>query len=415
VSDHRTDDPIAFGARLKVLREGRGMSRETLGGLVGRSGSWVKGVEVGRLGVPKLHLLLAIAEALRLRDLSKLTGGDQPMPVSLFGGPGHPRLPEVRAALDLFPLPALAPGASVASPASLRARLDAAWAARHGAPNHREVLGRLLPDLLRDAQVSALATSRPAQRRQTLALLSEVYALSQFFLAYQDGAESLLWRAAERSLIAAQESQDARAIGVATWLAAQAHRDHGDWDAADDVTRSTLEHLDPTLDASPRPVLAIYGALQFEAGYTAARAGRHGEAWGRWDAAGQVAAALPADFYDPITSFSRAIMGAHAVTVAVELRSGPEGVRQAAAADAAPIPSRPRRARHLVEEARAYQLAGQPDAAIATLAQATASAPETVKWNGYAKRIVLEEIESRSRPRRRQAAVLAQQMGLLSA
>ncbi|HEY6798477.1 MAG TPA: hypothetical protein VI248_27685, partial [Kineosporiaceae bacterium] len=86
-----------------------------------------------------------------------------------------------------------------------------------------------------------------------------------------------------------------------------------------------------------------------------------------------------------------------------------------AAAEALPIPSRPRLARHRVEQARAYQLAGQPDAAIATLTQASAAAPETVRYNGYAKAIVLEEMEARSAPRRQQAADLAATMGLLSA
>jgi hypothetical protein len=108
-------------------------------------------------------------------------------------------------------------------------------------------------------------------------------------------------------------------------------------------------------------------------------------------------------------------MGAHAVTVAVELRAGSEGVRQATDALAETIPSRPRRARHEIEQARAYQLAGQPDAAIATLARAAATAPETARYNGYAKALVLEELEAHSAVRRQQTARLAQVLGLLTA
>lgn len=108
-------------------------------------------------------------------------------------------------------------------------------------------------------------------------------------------------------------------------------------------------------------------------------------------------------------------MGAHAVTVAVELHQGGESVRQAAAADAATIPSRPRRARHRIEEARGYHLDGQPDAALATLNQAHEAAPETIKYNGYAKRIVLEETESKNPARRRRASQLAIKLGLLAA
>lgn len=124
---------------------------------------------------------------------------------------------------------------------------------------------------------------------------------------------------------------------------------------------------------------------------------------------------LPEDYYHPVTSFSRAIMDAHAVTVAVELRQGGESVRQAAAADAATIKSRPRRARHRIEEASGYHLDGQPDVALATLEKAHEAAPETIKYNGYAKRIVLEEAESKERVRRRRASQLAVRIGLLAA
>ncbi len=107
-------------------------------------------------------------------------------------------------------------------------------------------------------------------------------------------------------------------------------------------------------------------------------------------------------------------MGAHAVTVAVELRAGGESVRQAVA-DVVAIPSRPRLARHRIEEARAYQLDGQAETALATLEKAHKAAPETIKYNGYARRIVLEETESRVPARRQRAAALADQLGLLAA
>lgn len=153
-------------------------------------------------------------------------------------------------------------------------------------------------------------------------------------------------------------------MGVAAWLAAQAHRDSGPahFDAADAVTMETLAHLEPLLADSGDDVLAIAGALRFEAGCTAARRGDSGSAWGHWDTARAMSARLPAGYYHPVTSFWRAIMGAHAVTVAVELHAGGESMRQAAA-DMSAIPSRPRRARHRIEEVRGYQLDGQPEAA----------------------------------------------------
>ncbi|MFJ2817221.1 helix-turn-helix domain-containing protein [Streptomyces sp. NPDC087294] len=405
-------DPLVFGQRLQILRTRRGLTRDQLGGLAGRSGSWVKGVETGRLKTPKLEIVLRLAEILRVQDLSDLTG-DQSVRIALFTGPGHARLPAVKAAVDAFPLGAQR---EAPTPAHLRARLARAWAARHSAPNHRDVVGALLPDLIRDAQAAVRQTETPADHRAAHAVLAEVYSLAQFFVAYQPDAP-LLWRLNERNLIAAQESEDPHAIGIAAWLAAQAHRDCGPahYAVADEVNLQTLRYLEPLLPEATDDIIAIAGALTFEAGYTAARRGETGTAWRYWDQARGIAARLPADYYHPVTSFSQAIMGAHAVTVAVELHQGGESVRQSAAADAVVIPSRPRRARHRIEEARGYQLDGQPDVALATLALAHEAAPETIRYNGYAKTIVLEEAEAKSPARRRRASELAVKLGLLAA
>lgn len=378
---------------------------------MGKSSSWVKQVESGELKVPSLDVVLAIAEALRVRDLSDLVGGSRP--VDLFIGAAHPRLAEVAAAINRLPL---GTERQAPSAAHVRARLARAWQARHEAPNHREVVGSLLPDLVRDGQLAVRQAETSADRRAAQAALSEVYSLSQFFLAYQPDS-SLLWRVAERGMIAAQESEDPHALGVAAWLTAQAHRDSGPrhFDAADDVTAEVLEYLEPLLPDADDRTMAITGALRFEAGYTAARRGDTGAAWGHWDRARRIAGRLPADYYHPITSFGRPIMGAHAVTVAVELHAGGESVRQAVRAEAVAIPSRPRRTRHRIEQARAYALDGQPDVALATLEQAHEAAPETIRYNGYARSMLLELSESKVPDRRRRAAELAVKVGLLAA
>ncbi|MGK5529966.1 helix-turn-helix domain-containing protein [Streptomyces sp. URMC 129] len=408
-------DPLSFGQRVQLLRTRRGMSRVVLAGLVGRSSSWVKQVERGEIQTPKLGMILRIAEALRVRDLSELTGDQSSLPVGLFVGPGHERLPAVAAVINAFP--SWGAGDREASPAAhLRARVARAWAARHSAPNHRDVLGALLPALIQDAQLAVRQAESGAQRRAAQSVLAEVYALAQFFLAYQP-EPALLWRVTERGMMAAQESGDPHAIGVAAWLAAQAHRDSGPahYEAADAVVSDTLRYLEPLLPGAATPVLAITGALRFEAAYTAARRGDAGTAWGHWDKAREVADRLPGGYYHPVTSFSRPVMGAHAVTVAVELRAGGEAVRQAAAADASVIPSRPRRARHRIEQARGYRLDGQMEAALATLESAFEAAPETIRYNGYARGIVLEGTEAKSPDRRRRAAALAVRIGILAA
>lgn len=404
-------DPLKFGQRVQILRERRGMTRAQLADFIAVSPHTLKKIENGQQQAPGLEMVMRIADALRVRDLADLTGHPD-MHVDLFIGPGHPRLAEVKAAIDSFAL-----STSLEPPplAHLEARLHAAWKARHAAENHREVVGRLLPDLIRDAQALVRHADSSNERRKAQALLAETYSLSQFFIAYQPDS-SLLWRVAERGMVAAQDSGDPHAIGVAAWLLAQAHRDSGrhHLDAADAINLEAVRFLEPLLPDAGDDVLAIAGALRFELGYTAARRRETGVAWGHWDRARKMAKRLPADYYHPITSFSQAIMGAHAVTVAVELHQGGESVRQAAQADTTVIKSKPRQARHRIEEARGYQLDGQPDVAIATLEKAHKAAPDTIAYNGYARRIILEEVESKQAARRRRASELAVEIGLLT-
>ncbi|MFE9937841.1 helix-turn-helix domain-containing protein [Streptomyces hirsutus] len=405
-------DPLRFGQRVQILRERRGMTQAQLAGLVGISPHTMRKIENGQQKVPALGMVIRIAEALRVRDLADLTGRPDGH-VDLFVGPGHPRLAAVKAAVDAFPLTSDTEPPPVAH---VEARLHAAWRERHKSPNHREAVGKLLPDLIRDTQSLVRHADTAVDRRAAQRLLSQTYSLSQFFVAYQPDSD-LLWRVAERGMIAAQESEDPHAIGVASWLLAQAHRDRGirHYDAADAVNREALVYLRSLLPNAGVDVRAIAGALEFELGYTAARRRETGTAWRHWDRADVMAARLPADYFHPVTSFSQAIMSAHAVTVAVELHQGGEAVRQSAKADKAVIKSRPRRARHRIEEARGYRLDGRPDVAVASLEKAFEAAPETIRYNGYARSILLEEIELTQAARRRRAADLAMKVGILAA
>lgn len=399
-------EDLTTGQRIKRLRTRRGLTRDVLGALVGKSGSWVKSIETGRLQQPKLPMLLRLAEALRVRDLAELVG-DQSLPVRMFTGPGHSALPAVRDAVNDLGVPD-----GPAPPLDhFAARIAAAWRARHATPDHRTVLGRLLPGLIRDAH-HAVRHYTCDDRRRAQAMLADVYNLAQFFLAYQPAAD-LLWRVAERSLSAALEANDPRAVGGAVWLLAQAHRDSGDFEIAEAVNRQGLDLLRPHLPDADDELLAIWGALLFECAYTAARAGQTGAAWHWWERADDVARRLPPGYYDPMTSFSRVIMGAHAVTTAVELRQGAESGRQAGRTARLAIPSQPRRGRHLIEVARAHHLAGDLTGTLSTLDDAYATAPETIRYNGYARRILVEAAAEGPATLRGRAGDLAERIGLL--
>ncbi|BCB79147.1 hypothetical protein GCM10022251_19720 [Phytohabitans flavus] len=397
---------LTFGQRLKVYRERSGKTRAVLGGLVGKSAEWVKAVETGRLLPPRLPMLDRLAQALRV-DVADLAGGNLSQMTETLTGPRHAALPAVAAAINRYPIAGTEPPPALDQ---LGERLAVAWRARHGSPDHRTVLGGLLPDLIRDAQ-RAVHGHDGADRRRAQALLADLLGLSQMFIAYQPDA-ALLWRVTDRAVVAAHESGDVRAIAGATWFAMEAYRDAGDWDTATAINLDALQLVEARLAEGGHELLALYGALQTGAAFTAARAGEDGRAWRHLDLAEQAARRLPEGYAQPWTWFSGPVVGFYAVSLDVELQKGGEALRHARRIPPASITSRPRRARHLIEVARAHNLKAQHESTVATLREAYDTAPETIRYNGYARRITMELLSGPA-PVRRDAHDLAVKVGLI--
>jgi hypothetical protein len=187
----------------------------------------------------------------------------------------------------------------------------------------------------------------------------------------------------------ALEADDPLAIGGGAWAKVQALRDAGRWDEALDVaayaTRELQSHLDSGDDWK-----GMWGALQAEVAYVHARRGRHGQAWEAWELADRVARELPLGYRHTQSSFSRPVMAAHATTLGVELRRPAEALRAADQIDPDTIASVPRRARHLIEVARAHHQRGDRHAVWALLNHSERTAPETIKYNGFAREMLLD-------------------------
>jgi transcriptional regulator with XRE-family HTH domain len=398
---------LTVGQRIRFYREHAGKSRAVVGGLVGRSPAWVKAVENGRLLPPRLPMLDQLARILGV-SVGHLMG-DPSLPPDPVATPGHPALPAVRDAINRYPI------RSAAAPpdlASLGERIAAAWRARHGAPDHRTVLGGLLPDLIRDTQLAVRGYDGP-QRRQAQVLLADLFGLAQMFIAYQPDA-ALLWRVTDRAVVAAHESGDVAAIAGAVWFAMEAYRDAGDWDTAMAINLDVLGVVEPRLPTGDTDLLALYGALQTGAAFTAARMGQEGRAWRHFDQADRVSRRLPAGYAQPWTWFSAPVVGFYAVSVCVELQKGGEALRAARRIPPETITSRPRRARHLIEVARAHNLRAEHADTLAALRLAYETAPETIRFNSYARKMTLDLLSGPAEIRR-DARDLAMKVGLLTA
>jgi transcriptional regulator with XRE-family HTH domain len=407
----RTPPPDPGGAtpgqRIKAFRERAGMSRPVLAARVERSPQWLKAVESGRLMTPRLPMLLRLAQELGVSDLTEITG-DSGIPVRVFAGEAHSALTSVRAALTEYRIPPSAPAPDLRH---LDARLGAAWRVRHSSPNHRTQLGALLPGLIRDAQ-TAVRSLTDAQKRQARRILGGVYQLADFYVAYQPSPE-LVWLVADRAVTEGQEADDPYTLAAGSWALVQALRDSGRWDEATDVAVHAAAGVGPYVDTAPDDWRGIWGALHAELALTAAARGRSGDAWRYLDAATNVLRHLPTDYRHIQTSFSAPIVRAHATTLGVDLRRPAEALR---AADFEPddIASVPRRARHLIEVARAHDQRGERHATLALLTAANRTAPETARYNTFARTLTLDLVDRPPTGVRREARALATNLGLLA-
>jgi tetratricopeptide (TPR) repeat protein len=242
-------------------------------------------------------------------------------------------------------------------------------------------------------------------------VLAGVYQLADFFVAYQPAPE-LVWLVADRALSEAQEADDPYAVAGGAWAMVQALRDAGRWEEAIGLATDAAAELQRHAEHGPADWRGLAGALTAEIAYVHARRGRHGQAWAAWEQAEAVARRLGPDYRHTQTSFSVPVMAAHATTLGVELRRSGEALRAADAFDAEEIVSLPRRARHLIEVARAYDLREERTAVLAVLDKSERTAPETIRYNSFAREMVLGLVDRPPSGMRADVRDLAARLGL---
>ncbi|MEU5781825.1 helix-turn-helix domain-containing protein [Micromonospora lupini] len=372
--------PATFGTRLRAHRERAGKTRAVLGGLVGRSADWVKALESGRLLTPRLPMLLRLAEVLDIADLAELTG-DQSLPVASVTRAGHPAVDSVAAAMQRTTVTAGEP-----TPVDvLRGLVDQAWTLWHRSSTERTAVAAVLPGLLDDARRSARRLDGN-DRRAALAELARVYHLAQLYCAHQPYPE-LVWLAADRAMSAAQDADDPNAIAAAAWYYAHVYRSANQVDAAELVLIDAEQLVDREAGAEQ---YARWAQLQLGRALGHAKAGRDGQAWRAWDAADAAADRLGAGYVHPWLMFGPAACAAYAVTLETDLCRAGEAVRRADSTNYTALPSRTRRAGHLIEAARAHLLRREEVAAVHLLGRALRESVDTVRHNPYSRTAALE-------------------------
>ncbi|MFF0510945.1 multiprotein-bridging factor 1 family protein [Streptomyces sp. NPDC004250] len=403
---------LSVGERIRVLRESRGMSRPALAQLCGRGVDWIKRIETGERELRNHELLLRLAAALQVHDLSVITGVDRgpSAPVPL-GRINHPGLPDIWAAVMQRSL-----GRSSEQPqdpAILQGRVDQTWRQWHTSPHNRTTVGAQLPGLIRDAEAAVRALEGD-QRRAALVALSDVYRLTGQATAYIAPAE-MAWVTADRALSAAQDADAPAAIAAAAWNLGNILRETAYPEEALRVVTEAADLIRPHLEEAPEDWRGIYGALQLHAAVTAAREGREGAAWRYWDRGDQVAKSLPASYVHPSTVFGRANVDFHAVSVATDLQKSTKALDLADDIDPDIMPSVERRARLWVEVARGHLQRGDRTAALHVMQMAHRISAETVSYTPSARHVAADLWRNAPRFMRAEAVQLAEKVGVTSA
>ncbi|MFJ7168453.1 helix-turn-helix domain-containing protein [Streptomyces globosus] len=401
---------LTTGERVRLLRESRGMSRPVLAGLCGRGPDWLKKIESGERELRSHTLLMRLAAALQVGDVSLITGGSPAVAQPVRPGRlAHPAMPDIWQAVMTRPLTWPLPDAPP-DPAALHARTAEAWRLWHTSDRQRTQVGALLPALIRDAETAARATEGD-RRRTACVALSEAYRLTAQATAYLAPAE-MAWVVADRALSAAQAADDPAQIAAAAWSLGNILRSTAHPEEAVAVVQDAASLLKPHLDGAPDDWHGVYGALQLHAAVTAARAGLAGSAWRYWDAGDRVAKALPAAYVHPSTMFGRANVDFHQISVATDLSASRQALALADQVDPEAMPSVERRARLWVEVARGHLSRGDRTAALHVMQIAHGTSSETVAYTPAARTAVLDLWRDAPRALRPEAGRLAEAVGV---
>lgn len=404
--DDLAGQPI--GVRLQTIRERQGKTRAVVAGLVGRSEEWLKKIEKGTLQPPRLDMLVQLAVALGLSDLSQITGDQQSWSMPLSSRAGHDAVPAVREAIETHPMAVFS--SSVPDAAQLAARATDAWRLWHESAEPRTAVGAVLPRIITEGR-RAVRMLDGVDRRQAHAALASAYALAEQLLAWVADSP-LLWLAADRCMASAEQADDPASLALAAWVVGNVWRATGREEDAYLLTADAAELLAPQLDGQDDTPRALWGAVRLHSALTAARMGREGDALRALDDGAAMAGRMPAGYAHPSTLFGIPNAALTGVSVHVDLRQGGRAISAADAVDPDSIPSVDRRARLWLELARGYRQRKDNTSALHVLQRATATSAESMRCHPLARQLAGELVTSGGRIVERDARMLASTLGL---
>jgi transcriptional regulator with XRE-family HTH domain len=380
----------ALGRKIAAERRRRGLSQPELARLLGRSVAWVSQVERGVRRVDRMSVLQTVATALDV-PLAELAA-EAPVVAAVTEEP--PGAGGLRLVLSgAYALRAMLDGRRPAALSTLRRRSREAWELTHA--GRYTDLADLLHGLVPDLETAARALPE-AQRAEAFELTAATYQACSAALA-KLGEPEAAWIAADRAMAAAERAGNPLLVAAGAFRLVFVFLAARHYDQAEETARTAAEALQARADEGDPQAVSLWGGLTLQRAVIASRVNDPDTAYSHLDRAAQAAVRLGEGRNDFNTEFGPANVGLHEIAVAVELGDAGRALRAATTVDARGL-SAERRARMLIDVARAHGQRRQVDEAVAALRQAEDITPELVHGHELVRQLVTDLLTMQDPP-----------------
>ena len=380
----------ALGRKIAAERRRRGLSQPELARMVDRSVAWVSQVERGVRKIDRMSVLENLATALDV-PLAELAA-EAPVVAAVTGeSPGADELRLVLSGAHV--LRAMLGGGRAPAVKTLRIRAGKAWELTHAASYTEltELLHGLVPDL------ETAARSAPEdQRAEAFELLATTYQACSAALA-KLGEPDVAWIAADRAMAAAERAGDPLLVAAGAYRLVFVFIAARQYGQAEESARTTADALRPMTEESNPQAMSLWGGLTLQRAVIAARMNDADSAYSQLEQAGRIAGELGEGRNDYNTEFGPANVGLYEIAIAVELGDAGRALRVAAAVDTSAL-SAERRARMLIDMARAHAQRRQVTETVTALREAEDITPEQVRGHALVRELVADLLTMQDPP-----------------
>jgi tetratricopeptide (TPR) repeat protein len=380
----------ALGRKIAAERRRRGLSQPELARMIDRSVAWVSQVERGVRKVDRMSVLETLAAALEV-PLAELAA-EAPVVAAVTEEP--PGAAGLRLVLSgVHSLRAMLNGRHSPAVSTLRTKARKAWELTHAGryTDLTDLLSSLVPDL----ETAARALPQ-AERPEVLELMAGTYQACSAALA-KLGEPEAAWIAADRAMAAAERAGNPMLVAAGAFRLVFVFLAARHYGQAEETARTAADALRQLADDGDPQAMSLRGGLTLQRAVIAARVNDPDAAYGHLEQAAQIAGQLGEGRNDYNTEFGPANVGLYEIAVAVELGDAGRALRAAATVDTTGL-SAERRARMLIDVARAHAQRRQVHEAVAALREAEEITPEQVRSHDLVRQLVTDLLTMQDPP-----------------